>query len=243
MHNHCSVNRLGLSVEEAKERLKKMILSIEANGNDLVKAIYNETDLECTLQKKSSVIGPKMLIDKEDKKRRKKKLLEIIVEINKYKNGCHFYELQALEDLIKDIKKDALKRIAVALLRKKHYEHYRAILGALLLQSMCRILENKFIVRIREHDLVIILSIKKRVIEQYEHITNLRSEIYIDKRFLDEHEVGGLIVFNKPRTVYVDDSIYKRCDLVIDYVRPFIRSLLKKKKINLEELDLHLEEK
>lgn len=223
MYANC-VNRSGLAVEEAKERLKRMILSIEANGNDIVKSIYNETDLECTLQKKSSVIGPKMLIDIADKKRRKKRLLQMFIEINKYKNARHFNVLHAFEAMIENIKKDALKRIAVGLLRKKHYEHYRAILGASLLQAICQMLDKEYIIKIRENDLVILLSVKEKVIEQYEHITGLRCKIFIDKVFLDESEVGGMIVYNKKRNIFVNNSIFKRCDLVMEYVRPFIRT-------------------
>lgn len=217
-----------LSEEQVSTEIKKMVEFIKKESLEKKQEIELKTAEEFEIEKSNIYKTENSKINEVyDNKIKQFDVLKKI-EVSKIENKKRLEVLTKREDILEEILTEAegkLKEIV------KDETKYLELLKKLIVESTLRLSNEKSVkVKLTEADYKIvnkqkdfIKSVEKEVKDITKHDVSVE---IIDSDYLPEISVGGPVVFNKPLTIKVDNTLTQRLKLLSENSLPQIKHLL-----------------
>lgn len=214
-----------LSESEVNDELVKMQNFIKKEAEEKAKEIRLKADQEYEIEKQKLVQKEILILEEQNSNKLKKQALENQIVKSTVNNKMRLKLLESKNQILDDIFETSLTQLKKINGNKKEYT---AILKQLILESLFKLLELSFIIKLREEDAALIQPILKDIEAEYLEKTGLPTvELVIsDNEFLVPGNVGGVIVANKENKISVDNTFEERLKLLREESLPAIRTIL-----------------
>ncbi|XP_050436268.1 uncharacterized protein LOC126843017 [Adelges cooleyi] len=203
---------------EAEARIQQMIEHINKESDAQVREIYNEG-----LSDSSAAIilsKGRENVDRYYKDKIVQLEKETVSAISAMAHEGKMRILNAKNDHVKELVDEVYERL---LGLQNNSKKYTSILESLIMQSLCRLLEKRVNLVLRQKDVKLVQTFLASLEKNYQKMTGLEVTIKVDPDItLPENHAGGVLVNAKKKTIFVDNSLLIRLQHLTTVRFPFV---------------------
>ncbi|KAH3680215.1 hypothetical protein WICMUC_000480 [Wickerhamomyces mucosus] len=216
--------RTSLSDDQVNNELNKMKLFITKEAEEKSKEVRVKADEEYEIEKANSVRSETSAIDAVYEQKFKKASLAQQITKSTIANKTRLKVLSEKSDVLGDIFETAqaeLKKL------KENKEQYLPVLEGLIEEGSLSLLEKSVTVRVLKSDVEIAKGASIKAAEKFKEATKFDIEITVDEEnFLDEKQIGGVVIINPTGKIEVRNTLEARLELLQEESLPAIRLAL-----------------
>ncbi|XP_050526804.1 V-type proton ATPase subunit E-like [Daktulosphaira vitifoliae] len=210
-----------INEEQRNQQLLRMIKFMEHEAIEIAQSINDLAEEEYHIQKGDLIHKGRAAINQFYKKKMKRTEREKATMISTQMTKAKLQILISRDEHIKSV----LAAVNTELIElRDNTNTYREILKKLILQAMYKIIENNIVLIVRIEDIKIIQSMTDELKDEYHHVTRMIVHISIDASLnLSTQDIGGVIITDKRRRIFVDNTLLMRLIYLAIQAIPFIR--------------------
>ena len=217
-----------MNTNDAENRINQMIRLIKQEAEEKAQIIIEEARQKMQKEKnkvynyqREKLITEYQLKEEQDeitkRLQKSRKINQTRLEIQNHRNN-----------LLENLKLDTEKKLRENIKDKNNYGN---LMKNLIVQGMIRLLEKKIVIKCKESDVNLIKGLLVDCEKEYKAFlkksVNKEPNVVLevsDKMFLNDKDIGGVVLYCHNYKIVFDNSLRARLDLCFDESKPYIRS-------------------
>ncbi|KAJ4711957.1 V-type proton ATPase subunit E [Melia azedarach] len=220
---------------DVSKQIQQMVRFIRQEAEEKANEISVSAEEEFNIEKLQLVEAEKKKIRQEYERKEKQVEVRKKIEYSMQLNASRIKVLQAQDDLVNTMKEATLKELLNV---SRDHHSYKRLLKDLIVQSLLRLKEPAVLLRCREHDQHLVLSVLESAKEEYaEKLSVHPPEIILDTDvFLPpppSHNnahgpscLGGVVLASRDGKIVCENTLNARLDVAIRNKLPQVFQLL-----------------
>ncbi|KAK9716640.1 hypothetical protein RND81_06G247500 [Saponaria officinalis] len=219
---------------DVQKQIQQMVRFIRQEAEEKANEISVSAEEEFNIEKLQLVEAEKKKIRQEYERKQKQVEIRKKIEYSMQLNASRIKVLQAQDDLVNSMKEAASKEL---LRVSGHHHHYRALLKALIVQSLLRLKEPALLMRCREDDVQHVEHVLDDAKEEYASKAEVHApDVIIDDIYLpgapthnDAHGLscsGGVVLASRDGKIVFENTLDARLEVAFRKKLPQIRKQL-----------------
>ncbi|KTW26309.1 uncharacterized protein T551_03607 [Pneumocystis jirovecii RU7] len=214
---------MALSDEQVNAEMQRLINFIKIEAMEKAREIHIKSNEDSAIEKAKIVQQEMAKIDELYKQKMKKAAMTQQISKSNKMNSSRLKLLIEKEKILQEIFEE-VKGIIQDLTEDK--ERYQELLKVLILQGLYQLMEKNIIIRARETDSAIIEKAIDNAVDVFKHKTHTNIDVQIDKEYLCSDGLGGIIIFEATKNIFINNTFEERLELLKKEALPTIRLIL-----------------
>lgn len=215
---------MALSDADVQKRIKHMMAFIEQEAIEKAEQIDAKAEEEFNIEKGRLVQTQRLKIMEYYEKKEKQIEQQKKIYMSTMRSQARLNFLKVQNDLVSELLSEAKLRLIRIVADP---EVYQEMLYKLVLQCLFRLLEPEVIIRYRPQDHLLLESVVKKVIPQYETVSKKHVKVHLDLQVhLPMNAAGGVEVYSSNQKIKVSNTLESRLELLAHQKMAEIRKSL-----------------
>lgn len=216
-----------MNTNDAENRINQMIRLIKQEAEEKAQIIIEEARQKMQKEKnkvynyqREKLITEYQLKEEQDeitkRLQKSRKINQTRLEIQNHRNK-----------LLDNLKSETETKLRENIKDKNKYSN---LIKNLIVQGMLRLLEKKIVIKCKEEDVALIKGLLDDCKKEYKAFLkknvdkepNVELEVS-DKMFLEDKDIGGVVLYCHHYKIVFDNSLRARLDLCFDESKPYVR--------------------
>jgi len=208
---------------EVQKQIRQMISFIEQEAQEKAAEIDTKAEEEFNIEKSRLVQQQRVKIMEFYEKKEKQIELQRKIQHSNLQNQSRIAILKAREDLIQQLKEDAIKQLSSI---SNDEVKYQELLTNLIAQAMFQLVEPEVKIKCREKDLPLIRRATEAAIIMYKKELKRDIKAIILEQYLNPLVAGGVEVYTTSLKIKVLNTLEARLEMLFRQMIPEIREKL-----------------
>lgn len=214
---------------EVQKQIRQMISFIEQEAQEKAAEIDTKAEEEFNIEKSNLVQKQRVKLIEFYEKKEKQIELQGKIQRSNLENQSRISILKSREDLIQQLKEDALKQLVSLTADDKKYLE---LLTNLISQAMFVLIEGEVKIKCREKDVNLVRHAIEAAKDVYKKQLNREVKATILEQHLNPICAGGVEVYTTNLKIKVLNTLEARLDMLFRQMIPEIREKLFGKNVN-----------
>lgn len=215
---------MALSDADVQKQIHHMMAFIDQEANEKAEEIDAKAEEEFNIEKGRLVQQQRVKIMEYYERKEKQIELQKKIQNSNLQNQARLRVLKTREDHIKNLLEEARQRLG-GLTRDQ--SGYARILEGLITQGLFQLMEDKVVIRCRQQDLQLVMSVVERCQENYQTAMQKETKCFVNQdAFLPSDIAGGIILYAKGGKIKVENTLESRLSLMAHQMLPELRETL-----------------
>lgn len=208
---------------DVQKQIRQMVAFIDQEANEKAAEIDTKAQEEFAIEKDNLVNQQKQKIIQFYQKKEKQIELQRKIQNSNLQNQSRISILKAREDLIQQLKEDALKQLVTI----SHDDgKYSQLLTNLIAQALYRLIEREVVIRCREKDLNMVKHALENASQMYKQAIKRDVKVTISNQYLSPESSGGIEALTSDGKIKIVNTLEARLDMLFSQMIPEIREKL-----------------
>lgn len=208
---------------DVQKQIRQMVAFIDQEANEKAAEIDTKAQEEFAIEKDNLVNQQKQKIIQFYQKKEKQIELQRKIQNSNLQNQSRIAILKAREDLIQQLKDEALKQMASV---SRDDNRYSQLLTNLVAQALYRLVEKEVIIRCREKDLRLVQHAVENATQMYKQTLKKDIKVTISNQYLSPEICGGVEAYTSDAKIKIVNTLEARLDMLFSQMIPEIREKL-----------------
>ncbi|CAF0740235.1 unnamed protein product [Brachionus calyciflorus] len=209
---------------DVQKQIRQMVAFIDQEANEKAAEIDAKAQEEFAIEKDNLVNQQKQKIQQFYQKKEKQIELQRKIQQSNLQNQSRIAILKAREDLIQQLKDQALQQLSLI---SRDEGRYSQLLVNLTAQALFRLVEKEVVIRCREKDLNLVNHAVESAIETYKK--EIKKDVKVTvltNSFLLPDIAGGIEAYTSDGKIKINNTLEARLDMLFYQMIPEIREKL-----------------
>lgn len=212
--------------DDNRSKLDQMVQYIEQDGHEKAEEIDVLAEEEYFMEKKNyldlRVGAVKKYFDNLENKFQQ----QILLDISKIKNQSYRDMLSARNLVVTDVF-EAVRLRLIHLTSSQNTCLYKKVLYQLTTQGLLKMMEPSVVIEVKKKDVEMAKKVVKQAQDYFQKQTKMTVVVSVNENsFLSEKCPGGLMMYNKVRSMSLDNTLSSKLELVGFRMMPHVRKAL-----------------
>jgi len=214
---------------DVQKQIRQMVAFIDQEANEKAAEIDAKAAEEFAIEKDNLVNQQKQKIQQFFQKKEKTVELQRKIQNSNLQNQSRIAILKAREDLIQQLKDQAVEQLSMI---SKDERKYLDLLTNLIAQCLYRMIEKEVVIKCREKDVQLVTKAIDGAVKMYKDAIKKDVNVTISKTYLSDKIAGGIEAYTTDSKIKVANTLEVRLDLLFKQMVPEIREKLFGKNMN-----------
>lgn len=212
--------------EDNKSKLEQMVQYIEQDGHEKAEEINVLAEEEYFIEKKNYLDQRVGAVKKYFDNLENKYQQQILLDISKIKNQSYRDMLSARNIIVEDVF-EAVRLRLLHLTNDHNVCLYKKVLYQLTIQGLIKMMEPNVVIEVKKKDVEMAKKVAKQAQDYFLRETGMAVLVSVNETsFLPEKGHGGLVMYNKNRSMSLNNTLTSKLELVGFRLMPHVRKAL-----------------
>jgi len=212
-----------MNEQEVQKQIRQMISFIDQEAQEKATEIDAKAEEEFNIEKSRLVQQQRLKIMDFYEKKEKQIELQKKIQQSNLQNQSRIAILKAREDLVQQLKDDAIKSLALLANDEKKYTD---LLINLIAQGLFQLIEPEVKIRCREKDVKLVTNAIQSACQLYKGRLHRDVKVVLSEQYLPPQIAGGVEIITSNNKIRVVNTLEARLDMLFRQMIPEIREKL-----------------
>jgi len=215
---------------DVQKQIRQMVAFIDQEANEKAAEIDAKAAEEFAIEKDNLVNQQKQKILQFYQKKEKQIELQRKIQQSNLQNQSRIAILKARENLIQQLKDQAVEKLALI---PQDSNKYLLLLTNLTAQALYRLIEKEVYIKCRQQDLNLVQQAVTKAASMYKQdIKRDVNVVVLQNQFLNPEIAGGIEAFTSDGKIKIINTLEARLDMLFGQMIPEVREKLFGKNMN-----------